>query len=131
MCQVSKGLDTPNKRRVFCTLFFEVLPFTDDASVVYGKTSKKSMQKKTLQVHDETATRLRRESGTVQDGYHCTSPIGYLHLSVSNGSSSSRYANFGFEGRIFVLVVPVPSHCLSYTFHVFSKSCLLACRIVM
>ena len=39
-----KGLDTPKKCRVFCTLFFELLPFTDD--VVYGKTSKKSMQKK-------------------------------------------------------------------------------------
>ena len=33
--------------RRFCTLFFDVLPFTDDASVVNGKTSKKSMQKKT------------------------------------------------------------------------------------
>ena len=27
-------------------LFFDVLPFTDDASVVNGKTSKKSMQKR-------------------------------------------------------------------------------------
>ena len=47
------GLDTPNTAkcidhqtppRRFCTLFFEVLPFTDDASVVNGKTSKKSMK---------------------------------------------------------------------------------------
>ena len=30
----------------FGTLFFEVLPFTDDASVVNGKTSKKSTQKR-------------------------------------------------------------------------------------
>ena len=35
---------TPPRR--FCTLFFEVLPFTDTASVVNGKTSKKSMQKR-------------------------------------------------------------------------------------
>ena len=34
------------KRRVVCMLFFEVLLFSDTASVVYGKTSKKSMQKK-------------------------------------------------------------------------------------
>ena len=30
---------------VSSTLFFEVLPFTDDASVVNGKTSKKNMTK--------------------------------------------------------------------------------------
>ena len=35
---------TPPRR--FGTLFFEVLPFTDDASAVNGKTSKKSMQKR-------------------------------------------------------------------------------------
>ena len=39
-CLVCLGL------RRFGTLFFEVLPFTDDASVVNGKTSKKSMQKR-------------------------------------------------------------------------------------
>ena len=32
--------------RRFCMLFFDVLPFTDDASVVNSKTSKKSMQKR-------------------------------------------------------------------------------------
>ena len=43
-----KGLDTPKKRRVFfCMLFFEVLPYTTLASSVNGKTSKKSVQKKT------------------------------------------------------------------------------------
>ena len=31
--------------RHFCMLLFEVLPFTDDASVVNGKTSKTSVQK--------------------------------------------------------------------------------------
>ena len=30
--------------RRFCMLFFDVLPFTNDASVVNGKTSKKSVQ---------------------------------------------------------------------------------------
>ena len=40
----AKGLDTPPHR--FCMLFFDVLPFTDDASFVNGKTSKKSMQKR-------------------------------------------------------------------------------------
>ena len=30
--------------RRFCMLFFDVLPFTDDACVVNGKTSKKSVQ---------------------------------------------------------------------------------------
>ena len=35
---------TPPRR--FNTLFFEVLPFTDTASVVNGKTSKKNMQKR-------------------------------------------------------------------------------------
>ena len=32
--------------RRFCMIFFDVLPFTDDASVVNGKTSKKSVQKR-------------------------------------------------------------------------------------
>ena len=41
------GLDTPKKKpRFFCMLFFEVLLFTGTASVVNGKTSKKSMKKK-------------------------------------------------------------------------------------
>ena len=37
---------TKHRRVVFGTLFFEVLPFTDEASVVNAKTSKKSMQKR-------------------------------------------------------------------------------------
>ena len=37
--------DNHQKPRRFGTLFFEVLLFTDTASVVNGKTSKKSMQK--------------------------------------------------------------------------------------
>ena len=46
--RLKEGLDTPKTATsFFCTLFFEVLPFTDDASVVNGKTSKKSMQKTT------------------------------------------------------------------------------------
>ena len=32
--------------RHFCMLFFDVLSFTDDASVINGKTSKKSTQKR-------------------------------------------------------------------------------------
>ena len=36
---------TKTPLRHFCTLFFEVLPFTDTASVVNGKTSKKRVQK--------------------------------------------------------------------------------------
>ena len=32
--------------RRFCMLFFDVLSFTDDARVVNGNTSKKSMQKR-------------------------------------------------------------------------------------
>ena len=41
------GVPRHTKKTVafFCMLFFEVLLFTDTASVVNGKTSKKSMQK--------------------------------------------------------------------------------------
>ena len=35
-----------NINRIMHMFFFEVLPFTDDAIVVNGKTSKKSMQKR-------------------------------------------------------------------------------------
>ena len=40
-----KGLDTPKPPHPFCILIFDILPFTDNASIVNGKTSKKSMQK--------------------------------------------------------------------------------------
>ena len=40
-----KALTHQTPPRRFCTFFFEVLPFTDDASIVNGKTSKKSVQK--------------------------------------------------------------------------------------
>ena len=43
-CQF-KGLDNQKKRRVFCMLFFEVLPFTTLAVSANSKTSKKSVQK--------------------------------------------------------------------------------------
>ena len=43
----TKGLDTPKKCCVFLHTFFEVLPYTTLASSVNGKTSKKSVQKKT------------------------------------------------------------------------------------
>ena len=39
-----KARHTKHRPCRFCTLFFEVLPITDDASVVNSKTSKKSMQ---------------------------------------------------------------------------------------
>ena len=41
-----KALTHQTPPRRFGTPFFEVLPFTDTASVVNGKTSKKSMQKR-------------------------------------------------------------------------------------
>ena len=42
-----EGLYTPKeKRRVFCMLFFEVLPYTTLAVSVNGTTSKKGMPKR-------------------------------------------------------------------------------------
>ena len=43
---VCQGLKTPNTVASFLYVSFEVLPLTDDASVVNGKTSKKSVQKR-------------------------------------------------------------------------------------
>ena len=45
VCQDLKGLDTPkDAASFFCMLFLDVLPFTDDARIVNGKTSKKSVK---------------------------------------------------------------------------------------
>ena len=45
-CDSLKVLTHLKPPRRFCMLFFDALPFTDDASVINGKTSKKSMQKR-------------------------------------------------------------------------------------
>ena len=41
-----KGLDTLKTAASFLHAFFDVLPFTDDASVLKGKASKESLQKR-------------------------------------------------------------------------------------
>ena len=41
---VVKCVKTLKPPRRFCMLFFDILPYTDDASVINGKNSKKNMQ---------------------------------------------------------------------------------------
>ena len=63
-----KALTHQTPLRRFGTLFFEELPFTDDASVVNGKTSKKSMQKRREVVNGKT---LKKSMQKQRGGFWC------------------------------------------------------------